>query len=87
LESLTKNGEGPEQDIKEFSTFAGCYFYQAGLDPSKMAFKTCRDNKESRMAYAQLLAFDIAGDAGYYSADDSDGTYSAGGDEDVTLSQ
>jgi hypothetical protein len=59
-ESLIKNGEGPAEKIKEFSTFAGCYFYQAGLDPSKMAFQTCRDNEESENAYAQL-AFDTYG--------------------------
>ena len=83
-ESLTNNGEGPAEEIKEFSTFAGCYFYQAGLDPSKMAFQTCRDNKESENAYAQL-AFDTAGDAGF--ADDSYGTYIAESDDDVTPSQ
>ena len=83
-ESLTNNGYGSADEIKEFSTFAGCYFYQAGLDPSKMAFQTCRDNKESENAYAQL-AFDTAGED--YSADDSYGTYIAGGDDDVTPSQ
>ena len=81
---MTKYGYGPADEIKEFSTFAGCYFYQAGLDPSKMAFQTCRDNMESGYAYAQL-AFDTAGED--YSADDSYGSYIAGGDDEVMPSQ